>query len=142
MGQLRIQRWFWALTSCEFFLAKRTFHQVMSVYGVPRDPPPYGLSFEAMVLDDLDYVTGAFDAYVDTSRDYSTWFVKYFAGPIIGDVLVSGGRGLGGAICTQVANEAEWRVCAETVEARVILFKALFTTREAHMQDEIAQVLA
>lgn len=72
MGQLRIRRWFWALKSWEFFLAERTFHQVMRVYRVPRDPPPYGLSFEAMVLDDLEYTISAFDAYVDKSRDYST----------------------------------------------------------------------
>ena len=26
IGQLRIRRWFWALTSWEFFLAERTFH--------------------------------------------------------------------------------------------------------------------
>ena len=72
MGQSRIRRWFWALTSSEFFLAERTFHHVMPVYGVPRDLPPHDLSFEATVLGDPDYVTGAFDAYVDTSRDYST----------------------------------------------------------------------
>ena len=59
LGQSGIRRWFWALTSWEFFLAERTFHQVMPVYGVPRDPPPHGLSFEAMVLDDLEYVTSA-----------------------------------------------------------------------------------
>ena len=53
-------------------MAERTFHQVMLVYGMPRDPPPHGLSFEAMVLDDPDYATGTFDAYVDMSRDYST----------------------------------------------------------------------
>ena len=44
----------------------------MPVYGVPKGPPPHGLSFEATVLDDPDYATGAFDAYVDTSKDYST----------------------------------------------------------------------
>ena len=76
MGQSRIYRWFWALMSWEFFLTKRTFHQVMPVYGVPKDPPHHCLSFEAMVLEDPDYATGAFDAYVDTSRDYSTWFVE------------------------------------------------------------------
>ena len=50
----------------------------MLVYGVPKDPPPYGLSFEAMVLDDPDYATSAFDAYVDTSKDYSTWFAVFY----------------------------------------------------------------
>ena len=70
----------------------------MLVYGVPRDPPPFGLSFESIVLDDLAYVTSSFDAYVDTSRDYATWFIESFTGPIIGDVPVSGGRVLGGII--------------------------------------------
>ena len=44
----------------------------MLVYGVPRDLPPHSLSFKAVVLGDPDYVTGTFDAYVDTSKDYST----------------------------------------------------------------------
>lgn len=69
MGQSRIRRWFWALTSWEFFLAERTFHQVMPVYGVPKDPSPHDLSFKAMVLDDPDYAMGAFNAYMDKSRD-------------------------------------------------------------------------
>lgn len=79
----------------------------MPVYEVPRDLPPHGLSFEAMVLDDPDYATGTFDAYVDTSRDYSTWFEESSMGPIIGDVPMSGGRVLGGVIRAQVAIEAE-----------------------------------
>ena len=90
MGQSRIQCWFWALTSWEFFLVERTFHQVMPVYRIPRDLTPHGLSFKAIVLDDLEYAMGAFNAYVDTSRDYSTWFAKSSVGPIIGDVPVSG----------------------------------------------------
>ena len=79
----------------------------MLVYRVPKDPPLHGLSFEAMVLDDSDYAMGAFDAYVDTNKDYSTWFTKSSTGPIIGDVPVSVGRVLGGAIRTQVATKAE-----------------------------------
>ena len=79
----------------------------MPIYEVPKDPPHQGLSFKAMVLEDPDYATGAFDAYVDTSRDYSTWFVESSARPIIGDVLVRGGRVLRGAIRTQVATRAE-----------------------------------
>ena len=75
----------------KFFLAERTFHQVMPIYGVLRDSPPYSLSFEAMVLDDLDYVMGAFDAYMDLSRDYSTWFAESSTGPIIGDIPLSWG---------------------------------------------------
>ena len=64
----------------------------MPVYGVPKDPLPHGLSFKAIVLDDPEYAVGTFNAYVDTSRDYSTWFVESFTGSIIGDVPVSGGR--------------------------------------------------
>ena len=72
MGQSRVLRWFQVLASWDFFLTGKTFYQVMLVYGVPRDPPTHGLSFEAMVMGDPDYATGAFDAYVDMSRDYST----------------------------------------------------------------------
>ena len=57
----------------------------MPIYEVPRDLPLHGLSFEAMVLGDPDYAMGAFDAYMDTSRDYSTWFAESFVGPIIGE---------------------------------------------------------
>ena len=46
---------------------------------------------------------------------------------------MSGGRVLGGAIRTHVANGAEWRLCAETAEARVIDLEALFVARVAHM---------
>ena len=53
-------------------MAKRTFHQVILVYGVPRNLPPLGFSFESIVLDDPTYMTGSFDAYVDTSQDYAT----------------------------------------------------------------------
>ena len=63
-------------------------------------------------------------------------------GPIIGDVPVCGDRVLRGAIRTQVATKAEWKACDETTEARVTKFEALFTAKEAHMQEEIAQALA
>lgn len=114
----------------------------MPIYRVPRDPPSHGLSIKAMVLDDPDYVTSAFDAYVDMSRDYSTWFIESSIGPIIGDVPASGGKVLKGTICAQVATGVEWRVHAETAEARVIEFKVLFTAREAYMQEEITRALA
>ena len=83
MGQLRIRQWFWALSRWEFFLAERTFHQVMSVYRVPRDSLSPGLSFESIVLDNPAYATSSFDAYVDTSRDFATWFTESSVGPII-----------------------------------------------------------
>ena len=47
---------------------------------------------------------------------------------------------LGGTVRPLVAIEAEWRVCAKTAEARVIAFEALFITREAYMQEEIARL--
>ena len=77
---------------------ERTFHQVIPIYGMPKDSPPHGLSLEAMVLDDPKYATNTFDAYVDMSRDYTTWFVKSSVGPNIGDVPMNGGRVLGGAV--------------------------------------------
>ena len=83
----------------------------MPIYGVPRDPPPY----------------------VDTNKDYSTWFVESSARPIIGDVLVRGGRVLGGIICAQVATGAEWKARAKALEARVTKLEALLSVREAHM---------
>ena len=70
----------------------------MPVYGVPKDPPPHSLSFETMVLGDSAYATSSFNAYVDTSKDYSTWFAESFMRPIIGDVLMSGGKVLGGNV--------------------------------------------
>lgn len=70
----------------------------MLVYTVTRDPPPYGLPFEVVELHNLAYAAGTFDAYMDTSRDYATWLAESSAGPIIGDVPVSGGKVLGGII--------------------------------------------
>ena len=78
-------------------------------------------------MGDPDYATGAFDAYVDTSRDYSTQFAESFAGPIIRDVPMSGGRVLGGVIRAQVAIEVEQRARVETAEARVTELEALST---------------
>ena len=52
---------------------------------------------------------------MDISRDYATWFVESFVGPIIGDVPVSGGRVLGGIVCAQMAFRAEWSVRAEAL---------------------------
>ena len=70
----------------------------MPVYGVPKDLPPHGLSFETMVMGNSAYATGSFNAYMDTSKDYSTWFVESSVRPIIEDVLMSGGRVLGGNV--------------------------------------------
>ena len=104
----------------------------MPVYEVPRDPP-HGLSFETVILGDPTYAIGSLDAYVDTNRDYATWFAESSMKPIIGDVPVSGGRMLGGIIHAQVATGAEWRVRAEALQAKVIELEATLATREAHM---------
>ena len=96
-------------------MAKRTFHQVMPVFGVPRDLPPLGLSFESIVLDDPTYAIGSIDAYVDTSMDYATWFVASSTRPIMGDVPVSGGKVLGGITHAQVTSVADWRSRAKTL---------------------------
>ena len=79
---------------------------------MPRDPLPLGLSFESVVLDNLAYATGSFNVYVDNNRDYATWFTESSTGPIIGDVLVSEGRVLGGIVHAQVASGAKWRLRA------------------------------
>ena len=88
-------------------MAERTFHQVMLVYGVPRDLPPLGLSFESIFLDDPVYVLCSFGAFVDASWDHATRFVESSVEPIIEDVPMSGGRVLGGIILAQVASGAE-----------------------------------
>ena len=45
-------------------------------------------------------VMGSFDAYVDTIKDYATWFAESSMGPIVGDVPMSGGRVLEGIFLT------------------------------------------
>ena len=70
---------------------------------------------------------------MDTNREYSTWFAKFSAGPIIGDVLMSEGRVLRGIICAQMVTRAEWRACVEALEARVTELEALLAAKEAHM---------
>ena len=120
-------------------MVERTFHQVMLVFGVPRDPPPLGLSFESIVMDNPAY--GLFHAYMDTSIDYATWFVASSTGPIMGDIPVSEGRVLGGIARAQVAFEVKGRLQVETLQARVTELETT-TTREAHMQEEIAGALA
>ena len=105
----------------------------MPIYRVPRDPPSLGLSFESIVLDNPSYVMGSFNAYVDTSRDYGTWFSESSTGSINGNVLVSGGRVLGGIIQAQVASGVEWKARTEALQSRVTELEATLATREAHM---------
>ena len=114
----------------------------MSVFRVPRDPPPFGLSFKSIVLDDSACATGSFDAYVDTNRDYATWFVESSIGLIIGDVPVNGGKVLGGIIHAQVASRVEWRLRAKALQAKVTEFETTAASREVHMQEETARALA
>ena len=68
----------------------------MLAYGVLRDLPPLGLSFETIVLDNPAYATSSFNAHVDTSKYYATWFAESSMGPII---PMNGGRVLGDIIC-------------------------------------------
>ena len=88
------------------------------------------------------YATGSFDSYVDTSRDYATWFAKSSIGPISGDVPVSKGRVLGGIVRAQVASRVGWRLRVEAFQARVTKLETAVTAREVHMQEETAQALA
>ena len=128
--------------SWEFFLAERTFHQVMPIFRVPRNLPPLGLSFESIIMDDPAYTTGSFDAYMDTSKDYANWFAESSTGPIIKDVPVSEGRVLGGIIRAQVASRANWRLCVKVIQARIIELETTAATREVHMQEETVHALA
>ncbi|KAK9991453.1 hypothetical protein SO802_026438 [Lithocarpus litseifolius] len=64
MAESRLRRWFWALSSCEFFLAERTYNQVILVFRVPRDPPQE-LLCSVMILDDPDYATGCYKINMD-----------------------------------------------------------------------------
>ena len=111
----------------------------MSVYGVPRDLPPLSLSFESIILDDPAYTTSSFDAYVDTSWDYATWFVESYAWSIIGDVPVNGDRVLGGIVYSQVASGAVWRVRTKALQARLTELEATIAARDIHMQEETAR---
>ena len=114
----------------------------MTVFEVPRDPPPLSLSFESIVVDNPAYTTGSLIAYVDTHRDYATWFAESSMGPIIGDVPMSGGRVLGGIVHAQVASGAKWRLRVEALQARVTKLEATATAREIHMQEETTRALS
>ena len=69
MAKLHVQHWFWALSSWEFFLAERTYHQVMPTFRVPRDLS-CELSCATMILGDLDYGTGSFEGFITKDTDY------------------------------------------------------------------------
>ena len=114
----------------------------MLVFGVSRDPPPICLSFESIVMDNPAYAMGSFDAYMDTSKDYATWFVESSTGPIIGYVPMSGGKVMGGILRAQVASGAEWRLCVESLQDRVTELETTAAVREVHMQEETARALA
>ena len=92
-------------------------------------------------MDDPNYVTGSFDPYVDTSIDYATRFAASSTRPIMGDIPVSKGRVLGGIARAHVASKAKWRSQAKTLQARVTELETATTSREAHMQKEIARAL-
>ena len=73
MAESHVLCWFWALSSWEFFLAKRTYHQVLLIFSVPRDPHRE-LSCSAVILDNLDYRTSSFKGFV-TKDTNVTWFL-------------------------------------------------------------------
>ena len=109
----------------------------MPNFGVLKDPPPLGLLFESIVMDNSAYAMGSFNAYVDTSIDYATWFAASSVRPIMGDIPVNRGKVLGGITRAQVASRAEWRLRA-TLWARVAELEIAVTAREVHMQEKIA----
>ena len=123
-------------------MAKRNFRQVMLVFGVPKDAPPIVLLFKSTVMDYLAYTMGSFDAYVDTSIDYATWFAASSVGPIMGDITVSRGRVLGGIACAQVTSRPKLRSQVENLQARVTELETATAAKEAHMQEEIIRALA
>ena len=57
--------------SHEFFLAKSTFHQVILIFRVPKDPS-LDTSCPKMVLDNPAYTIGSFEGFVTVDTDYST----------------------------------------------------------------------
>ena len=118
-------------------MEETTFHQVMLVFGVPRDAPPLILSFESIVMENSAYAMGSFYAYMNTSRHYATWFAESSTRPIIGDVPMIRSRVLRGIIHAQVAYGAEWRLHAEALQARVTELETAAAAREVHMWEEI-----
>ena len=77
-------------------MAKRTFHQVISTFKVPRDSL-LEISCPEVIMDKPTYVT--------EDTNYATWFLASSARPIIDDCPVSGGRMLRGIARAQRALE-------------------------------------
>ena len=92
--------WFLALSRWEFFLAEKTYDQVMPVFRVPRDPPQEILCFE-VILDDPDYTTSSFKYFITEDTDYFTWFLQSSTELVMDDCPMSGGRVLGGITHTR-----------------------------------------
>ena len=117
-----------------------TFHQVILIFRVPRNPP-HKLSCSTVILDDPDYETGSFEGFVTEDTDYVTWFLQSLAGPIIDDYPVSGGKVLGGKACTHRASEAHLRLHIDTLQATVRELEGAAVTRDGYVQEEIAMCL-
>ena len=114
MSESRVRHWFLVLSSWEFVLVERTYHQVMPVFKVPRDPP-HDLSCFAVILVDLNYGIGSFEGFVTKDTNYVTWFLQSLVVPIINDCLVSGGRVLDGIARARQALEAHLRLHVDTL---------------------------
>jgi len=95
-----------------------TYHQVMPIFRVPRDPPQE-LSCSMLILDDLDYTTSSFEGFVTEDTDYFIWFLKSLTEPIMDDCPVSGGRLLGDIVHACRASKAHLRLHVDTLQARV-----------------------
>lgn len=122
-------------------MGKRTFHQVMSIFRVPRDSP-LKLSNSEIILDDSNYETSSFEAFVIIDTIYVTWFLQSLIGPIIDDFPMSSGRVLGGIARSRWVSEPHLRLHVDTLRARVIKLKGPIVAREGHAQEEIARSLA
>ena len=112
-------------------MAEKTFHQVMLIFKMPRDPS-LEISCIEVVLDDLVYVISSSEGFLTTNTDYVAWFSESSVGPIVDDCLVSGCRVLGGIACARRALEAHLRLHVETLQAWVRGLESVAVTREGY----------
>lgn len=96
-------------------MVEMTFHQVMSVFKVPRDPPPK-ISYPAMIMDNPAYAIGSFKGFLTVTIDYATWFLESSDGPITDNFLLNRGKVLGRIKPIRGAAEACLRLHVETLQ--------------------------
>ena len=102
----------------------------MSIFRVPRDPPPE-LSNHEVILDNPTYETGSFEGFVMADTNYFAWFLQSSARPIIDDCPMSGGRVLKGIARARRVSEVHLSLQVYTLQAR-----------DGYVQEEIARSLA